>query len=331
MADPPPDPGRSARTALATRLWGTVCRHIDGMAIGSTMAALASHGALRALAAADRTEFGKFRAGFGAQAGFLHVAIRLLADQGWVTCAGEGGTDELSITPTPAGRVVMTRLADGYADAVRFLPAAGRAGADPTAGDAALEPFLDAARRDWGLPVAGVPADVRHQVLAHLNGHLIVPIMFGVTRGNRLPAGNAAQILARQGWVRLDGDATRLTAAGEVAVALARQYRYPMVYLPLLRSVPELIFGDPPAALSPARAAGDDETHLDRDLDIRFSGEVFAATCRAPFLDVARPLRYPGYALGTPEALETLAAECRLLGVACLPLVADVRDARAVR
>jgi hypothetical protein len=263
-----------------------VCRHIDGMAIGSTMAALASHGALRALAAADRTEFGKLRAGLGAHAGFLHVAIRLLADQGWVTCAGEGGTDELSITPTPGGRVVMTRLADGYADAVRFLPVAGRAGADPTAGDAVPEPFLDAARRDWGLPVAGVPADVRHQVLAHLNGHLIAPIMFGVTRGNRLPAGNAAQILARQGWVRFDGDAARLTAAGEVAVALARQYRYPMVYLPLLRSVPELIFGDPPAA----GAAGDDETHLDRDLDIRFSGEVFAATCRAPFLDVALPL-----------------------------------------
>jgi hypothetical protein len=220
------------------------------MAIGSTMAALASH------------------------------------DQGWVTCAGEGGTDELSITPTPGGRVVMTRLAGGYADAVRFLSAAGRVGADPVAGDAALEPFLEAVRGDWGLPVAGVPAGVRHQVLAHLNGHLIAPIMFGLTRANRPPGGNAAQVLARQGWMRRDDGADRLTAAGEMAVMLARQYRYPMVYLPLLRSVPGLIFGDPPAPT----ADGDDETHLDRDLDIRFSGEVFAATCRAPFLDVALPL-----------------------------------------
>jgi hypothetical protein len=257
------------------------------MAIGSTMAALASHGALSALAAADRTEFGKLRAGLGAHAGFLHVAIRLLADQGWVTCAGEGGTDELSIAPTPGGRVVMTRLADGYAEAARFLPLAGRAGADPAAADAALEPFLEAARRDWGLPVTGVPADVRHQVLAHLNGHLVAPVMFGVTRENRPPGGRAAEILARQGWVRADGGAVRLTAAGEMAVALARQYRYPMVYLPLLRSVPELIFGDPACA---GAADGEAETHLDRGLDIRFSGEVFAATCRAPFLDVALPL-----------------------------------------
>ena len=275
---------------LAARVWGSVCRHIDGMAIGSTMAALASHGALRTLAAADRTEFGKLRAGLGAQPGFLHVAIRLLADQGWVTCAGEGGTDELRIAPTPGGRVVMTRLAGGYADAVRFLPAAGRAGADPVAGDAALEPFLGAVRGDWGLPVTGVPADVRHQVLAHLNGHLIAPVMFGLTRANRPPGPNAAQLLARPGWVRREGGAARFTAAGEMAVAMARQYRYPMVYLPLLRSVPELIFGDPPAALPTAGADGADETHLDRDLDIRFSGEVFAATCRAPFLDVALPL-----------------------------------------
>jgi hypothetical protein len=276
--------------ALAAPVWGSVCRHIDGMAIGSTMAALAAHGALRTLAAADRTEFGKLRAGLGAQPGFLHVAIRLLADQGWVTCAGEGGTDELSITPTPGGRVVMTRLAGAYADAVRFLTLAGRVGADPVAADGALAPFLGAVRGDWGLPVTGVPAGLRHQVLAHLNGHLIAPVMFGLMQAHRPPAGNAAQILARPGWVRRDGGADRLTAAGEMAMVLARQYRYPMVYLPLLRSVPELIFGDPPAALPMAGADAAGETHLDRDLDIRFSGEVFAATCRAPFLDVALPL-----------------------------------------
>jgi hypothetical protein len=186
---PNPAPDAAARRALAVRVWGSVCRHIDGMAIGSTMAALASHGALRILAAADRTEFGKLRAGLGAQPGFLHVAIRLLADQGWVTSAGEGGTDELTITPTPGGRVVMTRLASAYAEAARFLILAGRVGADPVAADAALGPFLEAVRGDWGLPVTAVPADVRHQVLAHLNGHLIAPVMFGLVQANRPPAG----------------------------------------------------------------------------------------------------------------------------------------------
>lgn len=47
-------------------------------------------------------------------------------------------------------------------------------------------------------------------------------------------------------------------------------------------------------------------------------------------LDVARALAYPGYALGTPGELESLAAECGRLGVQCLPFAADVRDDGAV-
>src|SRR5579885_3315157 len=47
-------------------------------------------------------------------------------------------------------------------------------------------------------------------------------------------------------------------------------------------------------------------------------------------LDVARTLTYPGYALGSPQALETLAEECRRIGVECLTFTADVRDDEAV-
>src|ERR1700691_3285540 len=43
-------------------------------------------------------------------------------------------------------------------------------------------------------------------------------------------------------------------------------------------------------------------------------------------LDVARPLPYPGYGLGSQKDLDSLAAECGKLNVKCLTLVADVRD-----
>ena len=43
-------------------------------------------------------------------------------------------------------------------------------------------------------------------------------------------------------------------------------------------------------------------------------------------LDVAAPLAYPGYAMGTSGELETLQAECEALGAATQTAVADVRD-----
>jgi NAD(P)-dependent dehydrogenase (short-subunit alcohol dehydrogenase family) len=44
-------------------------------------------------------------------------------------------------------------------------------------------------------------------------------------------------------------------------------------------------------------------------------------------LDVAAPLRHPGYGMGTPEELASLAAECP---TECLTFAADVRDDAAV-
>ena len=46
--------------------------------------------------------------------------------------------------------------------------------------------------------------------------------------------------------------------------------------------------------------------------------------------DVARPLRYPGYEMGSADELATLAAECREIGTECLTFEGDVRDDGAI-
>jgi SAM-dependent methyltransferase len=287
------------------------------MVIGSTMAALYSRGALRILAESPRTSFGVLRRRLGARPGYLNVALRLLADQGWLTCAGEPGTDELIAAPTPVGQAVITEYAAAYPAAARFLPLASRIEQilteQPAASPGDIGTYVALMKREWGLPQPGsgpASAQARHQVLAHLNGHLVAPVMFALTGRGTLPAGapialrspalrHAAQILALQGWAQITEDRAEFTAAGRVAAALATQYRYPMIYLPLLRQVPELIFGRASAsAAGPARASAagphdaesPGETHLDRELDVRFSGDVFASVCRTPFLDTALPL-----------------------------------------
>lgn len=46
--------------------------------------------------------------------------------------------------------------------------------------------------------------------------------------------------------------------------------------------------------------------------------------------DIAKPLRYPAYAMGSPSELDSLRADCESQGVRCLTVTGDVRDDAAV-
>jgi SDR family mycofactocin-dependent oxidoreductase len=46
--------------------------------------------------------------------------------------------------------------------------------------------------------------------------------------------------------------------------------------------------------------------------------------------DIARPMSYPGYEMGTPTELESLVDACRQLGTECVTFAGDVRDDIAV-
>src|SRR5206468_1801334 len=46
--------------------------------------------------------------------------------------------------------------------------------------------------------------------------------------------------------------------------------------------------------------------------------------------DVAKPLAYPGYALGSEDELRSLEAECAEAGWRCLAFEGDVRDDSAI-
>jgi SAM-dependent methyltransferase len=290
-----------AEAALIVR--DRVCRHIDGLAIGSTVAALADRGVLAYLMDRDRVTIGELRARYAANPGFLHVAVRLLADQGWVECSGEFGTDRLDVAATDQGRVAAG-FAAAYQRASMLPRTALRLGdlfarqSRDAAVERAFAAALDEARAEWAVDRSLRPVGTRLQILAHLDGHLFAPVMaqlarhgdFGPERIPQLGRGGAVRrlvldLLALAGWVTPGDDEGLLTAEGRIAARYAPQYWYPVGYLPLFAQVPELVFGDPDRdryALGPAP-----ETHVDRELDIRFSGAVFAGVLRDRFLEVA--------------------------------------------
>jgi SDR family mycofactocin-dependent oxidoreductase len=52
---------------------------------------------------------------------------------------------------------------------------------------------------------------------------------------------------------------------------------------------------------------------------------------RIAAFDVAKPLSYPGYEMGSPTELESLAVACAEAGGECITLTGDVRDDAAIR
>lgn len=302
---------RPARApGITTQVWDQVCRHCDGIAIGSTMAALAAHGGLAAIAARERQEAAELQQTLGARPGYLRVALRLLADQGWVRLCGNPRTGDLVIAPTPTGLQVFGRLGAAYARVPELLAMAAQLDGilSGSADAGTLHDAVRLLRARWDIPGAERRTGAAAQVAAHLDGHVIGPLLSVLSRRDVLRQGSAeylvADILGRgdaralalavealrlQGWTACDSGTVRLTPAGRTALACVPQYWHPICYLPLIRSVPDLLFGGQPAqpAAPPDASA---EEHQDRELDIRFSGQVFSRTCRDPFLDVVLPL-----------------------------------------
>lgn len=64
---------------VGAQVWNEVCHHADGLAVGSTTAALDERGVPRLLTEGPTT-VGGLRRRLHANPGYLHVAIRLLAD-----------------------------------------------------------------------------------------------------------------------------------------------------------------------------------------------------------------------------------------------------------
>ncbi len=305
-------PGDPLLAALCASVWRTVCWHLDGVAIGSSVEALESHGAFDALReSSEPVAVDDLASRLGARPGLLHVAMRLLADQGLVSRAGGGGPGQVRVLLTPTGRDWLRTLgtyrgAAGRTERARMLMRSfdddGVTGTDPAVDVLAGEP-------GGGL--------IERRVRAHRDGTLVAAAVTGLdrcgalallaeagTRGcpdEELPGPGhavaaALAVLTAQGWLKREDGRTALTFEGRVVSEVAPQYWYAASYLPTLGRSGRRIF-----AARPTRERGDAvldgaddhdgvERHVDRALDIAFSGIVFRRACLEPLLSAVLPL-----------------------------------------
>ncbi|MBZ6074816.1 AprA-related methyltransferase [Microvirga puerhi] len=269
-------------TALLSA-WTSLCHHCDGIAIGTTIETLERAGAL------DRLRREPMSAPFLAEAcglmsGYVALASKLLRSQGLADIdrgmlrLTEVGLDVLADPSIFRGAQVRIGQA---ADLLRALVLGNSPGGSQ---DIDLTSFDRSMAERWRQQALGPLAAAawfgldRRGVLRRLGDHSY--------RAEDSAEREAFRILNRIGWTEEQEDGSvRLTEVGSAAADLVVQYAYPLCYLPTFASVPDLL-----KTGSRLPRVGGDETHVDRSLDIAFSGAVFAKSCREPFLKLALPL-----------------------------------------
>jgi len=229
-------------------VWARICRHIEGLSVVSTLVGMAELGAFErcrhGVAVPASTIVGSGRPGYCA------IALRLLERLGGLSTVADG--------------LVLTDHGAGLA---RALPAFRAI----YAGDSVAA--LQAA--------AVLPADWPALITDYADAFQVAPALLAMSDATRNGVSSpdwprdpgAVAALQRLGW--LDGP-RGLTEPGRLAVRFAAQYRHVLSYRPLLARVPALLSGAD--TFDPAMGGGR-ETHIDRLEDIRFSGDVYRATC----------------------------------------------------
>ncbi len=227
----------------------------------------------------------------------LHVALRCLAQQGWLAREGMPGTDALSYRLTDMGRAAAP-VFPLYDDLGRFLrrympldkSLLNGSGLAPRR---EFAQWVDRAVDDWSLPDLGAD-DLREQVRHHLNGNLALGIMLGLwnlnyfespwpSAGKDEAISHAMRFLAHLGW--FDRAREVWTTEGRIACGHALHYGMVGSYYPMLTELNSLLFGN--------RAIhgddGKDEWHVDRRLNVLASSAAHARYFRDAddiFLDI---------------------------------------------
>ncbi|MDX1388875.1 MAG: class I SAM-dependent methyltransferase [Acidobacteriota bacterium] len=277
-------------------LRGTIFRHLDGLVTAPTMVALTERGVTDALlegpAALD-----ELARRFDANDGYLNVALRTLASQGWLEHGSTAGGVE--VETTTSGRIAFEH---GwlYRDVVDFMRYSGDF--HPRRFEIApfrrMEDVRMRSRERYGIePTDDIAVQrVRDQIFAHIEGVLFGPTivrlgMSGMfhkyfTEASFRPEefhadGESFERLLRMfeelGWFTERNGTFRFTDRGLFFARRASAYGVTVSYLPTLRKLDELIFGDPLAV----RGAPDGpETHVDRETNVWGSGGAHAAYFR---------------------------------------------------
>ena len=261
-------------------------QHLDGIVTAPVAFALHEKGVTQALLEAGEVNVGDLARRFNANAGYLNVALRVLASQGWMSYAVDNTTAVVTCKVNAQSREAFAQFG-AFKDVVALMKLSGRHHRRKFSQEAfaAMEPLCEQYRIGFGLSKDAVG----RQLLKHIEGALIGPTIVHLGMGGMFhkyfmeasfrpeeyhehPESfyKLLSFLAHLGWFNERNGTFQFTDRGLFFARRASAYGVTVSYSPMLRQVDELIFGD--AARIREVNVGEEEQHVDRAMNVWGSG-----------------------------------------------------------
>jgi SAM-dependent methyltransferase len=270
---------------------GTIFRHLDGIVTAPSAFALHEKGILNHILDKHRVSLKELTEKFKANEGYLNVALRVLASQGWLVQHIDNAKDEVHYSTNESSAAAFA-LVPLYKDVVELLKYS--ANFHPRKFE--LEPFrkldviMNRYRERYGIQSSKDEKEqrIQHQVLTHIEGIIIGPTivhlgMSGMFHKYFMEASFMPEEFHKEpdsfrkildfmtdlGWFVKRNDTFRFTEKGLFFAKRASAYGVTVSYIPTMTQLDDLIFGDPNALRITDSGP---ERHVDREMNVWGSG-----------------------------------------------------------
>lgn len=284
---------KSKQAELRSRLF----RHLDGLVTAPSAFELFDKGVLQHIAKGGEHDLQQLAQRFKANEGYLNVALRVLSSQGWMNYQLDNASDHITYSITEKGSLALKYI-PLYREAVQLL----RLSEHYHHRRFEKEPFLkmEALFKNLTSEMGTAASDnkdeeeVRQQLLAHIEGVLLGPTivhlgmsgMFhkyfmetrfkpGEFHEDPESFGRLLDIFVHFQWFSKKDGTYRFTEKGLFYARRASAYGVTVSYIPTLRKLDVLIFGQAKLLRDPGE--NNMEVHVDRAMNVWGSGGAHAA------------------------------------------------------
>ena len=270
-------------------LRGTLFMHLDGLVTGPTAYELHAKGLTSFLLEKKSVGLHQLPEHFKVNLGYLNVALRVLCSQGWLTQRSQNEDVIFEINDRSS---IAFGFFNNYKECVELI----RISENYHSRKFEIEPFqylkklhakyleLYEAKKAYN----GTTLEIYEQILAHIEGFIIGPSLVHLGMSGMFHKyfmmsrfkpeefhkdaesfGELLKILSSFGLFNRKNDSFEFTEKGLFYAKRASAYGVTVSYIPTLRKLDELIFGNPTPFQPDLNG---NETHVDREMNIWGSG-----------------------------------------------------------